>query len=82
MTKTDKLKININNNEHSNRTNARLIKDNKITIGSTIKLIPKEQDTNHGEESINPIVENDRVVGVIYKCKCGRQRRILFEYDK
>ena len=62
--------------------NNQLIKDNNVELGSPIKLNPKKRDSSKHEESINPIVEDGKVVGVIYKCKCGRQRRIMFEYNK
>ena len=59
-----------------------LIKDNNVKLGNPIKLNPNKRGSSNNEESINPIVENGKVVGVVYKCKCGRQRRIMFEYDK
>ena len=33
------------------------------------------------QDLVRPLLDNGEVVGLIYHCSCGRQTRILFEYE-
>lgn len=41
----------------------------------------KEADTENSEE-IEPIMKNGEIVGVYYKCVCGRETEIRFDYSE
>lgn len=76
----DNLDESIDNGDSIVR-DAKLIKDNKVQLGHPVKINSKNS-AEEGEESIEPIIENDQIIGVVYQCKCGRSRRILFEYNR
>ncbi|MCF7886311.1 MAG: hypothetical protein K9M80_07440 [Candidatus Marinimicrobia bacterium] len=71
----------IKNNTPS-RGNSYMIKGNNVNLGNAVKLSPDKDNTSNHEESIDPIIEDGKIIGVLYQCQCGRKRRILFEYNK
>ncbi len=51
-----------------------------ISVGGELHFEnPLDQDLEHDHE-IEPIIENDEVVGVIHRCSCGKATEIRFDY--
>jgi len=60
-----------------------VIKGNRVRLSNPVRVNSKnESQTRHQEEALDPIVENNEIIGVIYKCRCGHRARILFEYKQ
>jgi len=58
-----------------------VIKDKLIRLKHPVKIKIDEKDFGDNEgESIQPIISNGEIVGVIHRCSCGKVTKILFEY--
>ncbi len=63
-----------------------VIKKNSVNITSEVSIggkkleqLEEKPDDNHKDE-IEPIIENDEVVGIIHHCQCGKATEIRFDY--
>ena len=56
-----------------------VVKKNNVKMNSPMKIYTEKEDI---EESIEPILEDDEIVGVIHTCSCGKTTAIRFEYDE
>ena len=59
-----------------------VIKKDELRIGNKKRIDHIEQHTDAGEPEVEPILENEQVVGIIYKCTCGKTSEIHFDFDK
>jgi len=60
-----------------------VIKNRSVNIRFPFKIKIDESAFNDKENgSIEPIVENGEIVGVVYRCSCGRIAQTRFEYVK
>lgn len=60
-----------------------VIKNRSVNIRFPFKIEIDESGFNEKENgSIEPIVENGEIVGVIYRCSCGKIAKTRFEYVK
>lgn len=63
-----------------------IIKENSVNLSQSISIggERKESDqtgsANVHDHEIEPIIENDEVVGVIHHCQCGKSTEIRFDY--
>ncbi len=63
-----------------------VIKEKTVAISSSISVggeqfqYDKKVDKNAKKDEIEPIIENDEVVGVIHYCQCGKSTEIRFDY--
>ncbi|MDP8237841.1 MAG: hypothetical protein P9X24_02010 [Candidatus Hatepunaea meridiana] len=55
-------------------------KDVRMFNPVKIEINESEFEDNKGE-SIEPIIDDDCVVGIIYTCSCGKSTEIRFDYD-
>jgi len=66
---------------NSNKKNSQLIKDNKVQVGNPVKVNTNGKSSSEQQDSIKPIINDGRIVGVHYKCTCGREKKIMFQYN-
>jgi hypothetical protein len=59
-----------------------VIKKNELRIGHKKQIDHIEQHVETGEPEIQPILAEEQVVGIIYKCICGKISEIHFDFDK
>ena len=60
-----------------------VIKNRSVNIRFPFKIEIDESAFDHKENgSIEPIVENGEIVGVVYRCSCGKIAKTRFEYVK
>lgn len=54
-----------------------------IVIGGQKQMIGKHSPSNqNGAAQVEVIEENGTVTGILYKCRCGHQQKILFEFEE
>jgi len=58
---------------------ANVIKNSRVLMKDQF-IINSDNETDIG--TIEPILEGDIVVGIKYRCRCGREAEIHFEYAK
>jgi hypothetical protein len=58
-----------------------VIKKNELRIGNKHRIDHIEQHLETGEPDIQPILEDDQVVGIKYICTCGKISEIHFDFD-
>jgi len=59
-----------------------VIKNNTVRVGDKKRIDHKSDDhTDMSEPEVQPIVENDQIVGIFYKCSCGKLSEIRFDFD-
>lgn len=60
-----------------------IIKSNSINMRSSVKIEVEDPDSqNKCNGSIEPILEHGEIVGIIYRCSCGKVAETRFEYMK
>jgi len=60
-----------------------IIKSNSINMRSPVKIeVADSGFQDKGNESVEPILEHGEIVGIIYKCSCGKVTETRFEYMK
>ncbi len=57
-----------------------VIKSGRNKVKGTLHLEPTDE-TEHGIEFFQPIMEGELVVGVIHKCSCGKISELRFQYS-
>ncbi len=63
-----------------------VIKENTIALSSSISVggeqpqLDDKTNNNSHKHEIEPIIENDEVVGVVHHCQCGKSTEIRFDY--
>jgi len=65
---------------HDFRTKQGVIKQKDVKIHNPVKLSIEESESIL-PESIQPMIEDGCVIGVIYRCECGKSTEIRFEYE-
>lgn len=69
--------------KHKSSPKHTVIKTQLVNMQSPLKVEIDESDFEDEEnESIEPIVEDGEIMGVIHKCSCGKVAKIRFEYMK
>lgn len=56
---------------------ANVIKNSRVLMKDQF-IINSDNETDSG--TIEPILEGDIVIGIKYRCRCGREAEIHFEY--
>ncbi|RKY52160.1 MAG: hypothetical protein DRP89_08100 [Candidatus Neomarinimicrobiota bacterium] len=58
-----------------------VIKGQLIRLKPAVKIEIDEKDFGGNEgESVQPIISNGEITGVVHRCSCGKVAKILFEY--
>lgn len=71
------------NSNPGNRTpiyKQKVIRSQRIQLNKPI-TINAESMNDDGSESVEPMVENGQVVGIIHRCSCGKVTEIRFQMD-
>jgi|GEM_PF-3090945 len=60
-----------------------VIKGQGIENKETVRIISeKGQVLKKSSAEVEPIVENDMIVGIIHRCTCGKRTEIRFEFEE
>jgi len=60
-----------------------IIKSNSINMQSSVIIEVEDPDfRDKGNGSVEPILEHGEIVGIIYRCACGKVAETRFEYMK
>ncbi len=62
-------------------TEGQLIKSGRHRDVGTIVLDPGAQEESDGIEFFQPVMESEKIVGIVHKCSCGKTSEVRFEYD-
>lgn len=60
-----------------------IIKENAIEYSQPVPIGGEQEEqmnTGHENDRVEPIIENDEVVGIIHYCQCGKSTEIRFDY--
>lgn len=63
-----------------------IIKENSVNLSQSISVGGERKESDQTESAnvhdheIEPIIEDDEVVGVIHHCQCGKSTEIRFDY--
>ncbi len=58
-----------------------VIKAQLIRLKNPVKIEIDEKDfVDYEGESIQPIISNGEIAGIIHRCSCGKVAKVLFEY--
>ncbi len=65
------------------KNTSKVIKGDRVHLSNPIRVTTeKAKQSKHQEEALDPIIENNEIIGVVYKCRCGHRARIIFEYKQ
>jgi len=66
---------------NTNKKNSQLIKGKKVQVGNPVKVNTNGKSSSEHKDSVKPIIDDGRIIGVHYKCTCGREKKIMFQYN-
>ncbi len=58
-----------------------IIKNHSVKVGQKRKIEPQNQFFHGQPAQVEPIKENDTIVGVVVHCGCGEKIEVQFEYE-
>ena len=59
----------------------KVIKSPNVNDDHRITIKPPVDFDGNSDAEVQPIMENGEIVGIMYRCSCGRISEIRFEYE-